>query len=330
MRKSLAAIFVVTLIAVVLFVFLEPTGGIRGRLSGETFCQGRPVSYWRSSLSADPARRDEALRALKEKEAIPILREFLKTSPSEPDATEVRLTAIDLLSDMEEDASAAGPEMMALLQDSDPLIPSLAAAAVPKIGVPADEAIPELTKLIDGPAAVAAIRAISVYKGEGSSLVPKFEEILTDASLSTEVRWNAARTIGKIGPNAIDAVPTLIKMLDDPEVTIREHSAEAIGDIGPTAAFAIPDLLPLLKDENTRIRRDTVRSFGFMGPAAKETLPEVIKLLDDPEFIVKEAAKTAILSIDPSAMPKPKKKEESTKPEKTPTESSEPKSPEEE
>lgn len=306
MARLFGVAVVIALLGAGAYYWLSSPPGPVGTLPGAVSAESRTPEQWRAALTGDPAERDIALKALKSPDAVPILIQLLDTPSDHPGALEIRMTAIDLLSDLGPDAHAAGDALLSMLHDPDPLIPPLAAAAIPKVGVPAAKAIPELQKLLDGPrnTAIAVTRAISVYKGEARDLVPKFEQMLRDESLDTEVRWNACRTIGKIGPDAIDALPTLIEFLDAEEITIREHATEAIGDIGPTAASAIPQMIPLLEDDNARVRRDTVRSFGYMGEAAKQTVPAIIKLLDDPEYIVQDAAKNAILAIDPDALPK--------------------------
>lgn len=302
MRRFGLVVFAVAAALFLAAPWLDPTRVILGTLSGEAFAAGRPARYWRSMLLGKPAEKAMALTALKTPQAVPVLQELLRPVPG-VDTVEVQLTAIDLLGELGADAHDAGGDILAILKSSEKILQPAAAAIVPKLEIPAATAIPVLVPLLEGDAAVPAARAISTYKGEARDTVTTFERLLVDMQRPTDVRWNAARTIGKIGPAAVSAVPTLIDMLDDPEETVREHSSEALGDIGPTAAHAIPHMLPLLQESHPRIRRDTVRSFGFMGPAAKETIPLILPLLDDPEYIVKDAAKTAIMAIDPTALP---------------------------
>src|SRR5262249_49074911 len=41
------------IVAVILAVWFEPTGGLRAWLRGEAFYQGRPTSYWREIIRRD-------------------------------------------------------------------------------------------------------------------------------------------------------------------------------------------------------------------------------------------------------------------------------------
>jgi HEAT repeat protein len=121
--------------------------------------------------------------------------------------------------------------------------------------------------------------------------------IVGDKSASALTRWEAIRTLGKIGPDAKPAMPVLIASLNDEEEKVREHAAESLGEIGD--ATAVPHLIRMLGDSAARVRRDAVRSLGQFGPAAKSSLPAIEKLLTDKEELVREAAKTALRRIDP-------------------------------
>ena len=120
---------------------------------------------------------------------------------------------------------------------------------------------------------------------------------MSDTTLSSVPRWEAIRTLGKIGRDSKPAVPMLIDALKDDDELVREHAAEALGDIG--SPEAIPHLTRALEDEAGRVRRDAVSSLGRFGPAAKAALPKAEKLLQDSEPLVREAARAALRRIDP-------------------------------
>jgi len=294
------------LIAVVVAsIFLEPTQTVVGLLLGEPFFEGRPARYWARSLAAGPGEQADASSRLQQGggQAAPVLAAMLSGKSAAKDA-EVRCTSAELLAKIGADATSAGPSLLAGVHDRDPHVQAVCAAALPKAGIPAKAAVPVLTELLKSDHVVVAARALSEYKEEAAESLPVLVALLSDQSKSTEARWNAARTIGRIGPAADGAVPALIAALDDPEWTIREHSAEAFGDIGPNAApEAIPGLLRMLNDPVARVRRDAVRSLGQIGKAALESVPDIKKLLSDPEELVQKAALTALGKIAPDQVP---------------------------
>ena len=69
----------------------------------------------------------------------------------------------------------------------------------------------------------------------------------------SEVRLNAAVTLGKMGPKAKAAVPALIKAVED-EYMWRT-AATALGNIGPQAKAAIPTLNRALEDKDLNVQR---------------------------------------------------------------------------
>lgn len=288
-------------LAVVIGVVVDPTQVVIGRLLGDNVFEGRPTRYWVRALQSGPAERAEAFSRLERggAAAVPVLVSIMSRSAGESDA-QTRSTSIDILARLGPDAKDAGPALVAALRDADPHIRSVAAAALPRIEVPAQTAVPALTELLTTEHSVVAARALGVYRGAAASALPALVELLQDASRPTEARWNAARTIGKIGPDATHTVPVLIDVLDDAEATVREHAAEAIGDIGASAAPAgVPALVGVLSDPAPRVRRDAVRSLGYIGEASRSAVPEIKRLLEDPEAIVREAAKAALKAVAP-------------------------------
>ena len=59
---------------------------------------------------------------------------------------------------------------------------------------------------------------------------------------------DAVVALGKIGPEAKDAVPALTELLNDKNENVRSAAAIALGGIGPAAKSAVPALTKLLKD----------------------------------------------------------------------------------
>ena len=77
-----------------------------------------------------------------------------------------------------------------------------------------------------------------------------------------EDRKHAAETLGKIGPEAKDAIPSLVELLKDPEEVVRKAAARALGQIGWAAKDAVPKLVALLKDTHDYVRQVAARRLG--------------------------------------------------------------------
>jgi len=308
MKKYGILIAVIIVLVVVGALWLDPTGVLMGCLKGEPFFEGRPAGYWERSLRADPGTRVTAIEKMEQggTEAVSVLESLLSRPKGE--SAEVRWTAAEILGKIGPEAEQAGPALLAALEDSDPHVRAIAAASLPKVGVSPDEAVPALRRMLETDQKVVAARVLSEYRGAAKPALQALVAVLTDKKLDSETRWNAARTLGKLGPNGVDAIPVLVESLEDEAATVREHSAEALGDIGPLAADAVPDLVSVLDDPATRVRRDAVRSLGQIGKASRQAILEMKKLLEDPEEIVREAAENAIRAIAPEELPKTSEK----------------------
>lgn len=198
-----------------------------------------------------------------------------------------------------DDPRRVGQLLVSALDDGDPIVKQVAAQSLARIAPQYPEAVPVLVRQFPDPI---MIRMVSAYKAEAKDAIPALVALLKSNDVT--VRWNAARTLGKIGPASVIALPELIADLKHEDPLVREHAAEAIGDIGPTAVEAVPDLVAVLNDEVWKVRRDGVRSIGNMGPVAKDALPAIQKLKQDPQKEVQEAAAKAerlVTDSDPDA-----------------------------
>lgn len=307
-RQSSLVMILTAVLGVAIFAAWQPSRVLCGTIAGDPFFAGYPSRYWGSQLFDNPSGRSTAISTLKEGGAnsVSVLRDLLRNHPQ----PEVRWTAAELLGQLGPVAHAASDDLLLASGDSDSHVRALSAIAIPKVETPASQAIPVLIPLLGSEHAGVVARAISAYKGGGQEALPALIKLLDDESRDTETRWNAARAIGKLGPEGLDALPTLVKYTTHAEETIREHSAEAIGDIGPLAIDGIPALINCLDDPATRVRRDAVRSLGYLGPAAKSAVPQIKLMLQDPESMVREAALNALKAIAPVEIPSPSSQEQ--------------------
>jgi HEAT repeat protein len=282
-------------------VWIEPTGVVLGWMNGEPFYQNRPTRYWSKALtSSDPATQTQTHQALKDggRSAVPVLVEVLQKD----DNAEARWKAADLLGRLGPDGRqmpAALSALTAALRDTNPHVRAVAATALSSLGPAGPEAIPALQDLLATPDCLPALRALAQYGPDAAPAMGKIVPLLRHEG-DSEIRWNAARTLAKIGPAAKEAAPMLVEAMKDPEPLVREHAAEALGCIGPEAKETIPELVKALKDPDAHVRRDAVRSLGQMGPAAKSAIESIRPLLQDKDEKVRKAARTSLQQIEQS------------------------------
>jgi HEAT repeat protein len=110
--------------------------------------------------------------------------------------------------------------------------------------------------------------------------VPKDDPLIFDRRLSQwsrlladespKVRWSAARSLGRIGPQASAAVPALIEALKDEDESVRMFAAWALPRVGPQAKD-VPALIEAFKGR--RGVSGVAEALGQIGPEAKDALP---------------------------------------------------------
>ncbi|MGF1580940.1 MAG: HEAT repeat domain-containing protein [Gemmataceae bacterium] len=101
-----------------------------------------------------------------------------------------------------------------------------------------------------------------------------------------------------MGPDAKDALPALVKALDDKELSVRGSVVKALGQIGAEAKDAVPALIKALKDKAKELREKAAYALGEIGPAAKDALPTLEALSEnDPYPDVCRSAAAAIEKI---------------------------------
>jgi len=91
-------------------------------------------------------------------------------------------------------------------------------------------------------------------------------------------RAGAIWWLSRIGSRARAAVPTLIKLLTDPDIEIRRHATLALGEIGPGAEDAVPTLIQALGNSDSGLRWCAAIALGHIGPEAKAAVPALLRL----------------------------------------------------
>ncbi|MGA3025259.1 MAG: HEAT repeat domain-containing protein [Bryobacteraceae bacterium] len=111
--------------------------------------------------------------------------------------------------------------------------------------------------------------------------VPALIRMLQDDG-DANTRETAAWALGCMGPAATNAVPALIKLLQhNKDSKAREAAAWALANIGP-AAKDVPALVKVLQEQkDSAVRKAVVGALDGIGPAAKDAVPTLVNLLQD-------------------------------------------------
>lgn len=174
------------------------------------------------------------------KAAVPRLTEMLQ----DDNATIREYAAFSLSSIAGADAKAAVPVLIAVLSDreADEHWREGAALALSRIGAAAEPAVPDLVRLqVSGKylyvreASAKAVRSIDPKGVAVKKAVPLLIEVLKGGS--DRAKESAAYFLGRIGPDAKEAVPELTKLLGPQQYQYLQQAAgTALGQIDPEAA----------------------------------------------------------------------------------------------
>lgn len=72
-------------------------------------------------------------------------------------------------------------------------------------------------------------------------------------------------------------------MLNDSDVLVRGHAAAGLGLFGSRAGEAVPDLIRALQDSDKNVWWSVVSTLGEIGSEAKPAISSLIKMLKDKE-----------------------------------------------
>ena len=147
---------------------------------------------------------------------------------------------------------ATPEELVPLLEAQRPIIRTVAAKALGKMGPKAQVAVPALIARLDE--RKQPYKYAQALGGIGPPALPELVTVIEDPSSPRMQRIYAVMAIGEIGPGAKEAVPLLIDCLDDLELV--NTAVEALGKLGGAASSAVPRLIELKDTADHRYLRN--------------------------------------------------------------------------
>jgi HEAT repeat protein len=205
-------------------------------------------------------------------------------------------------------AAEAIPALIAAAVDSDAAVRRAAGEALGRVDPrwPANpravDAIGTLIKKLGGRRSHDPQTASFLLSEIGPTALPGLIEALSDKEDDIRQVW-VARTIGRIGRDAADAVPSLMRALESHFAHVRQAAAEALSQIGPASESAVPGLIRLLGDPLANVRLAAVRALTHVGLPADPEIPPLLGLLLDQDDEIREATVGALAQIGPTVIP---------------------------
>lgn len=187
------------------------------------------------------------------------------------------------------------PQLILQLKDEDVEIRRAAAKALGELGRKTPKsAVPPLSEAVtdkDREVRRLACFALGEMGPVADSAIPSLIHALKDRELS--VRLSTAFAIYKINPENKAYVSELLKTMRKGE----GGTIVAVGKMGPNAGWAVPTLINLLKDSRPGIRRLAAEALGQIGSGTDSTEAALKKAVSDPDDRVGETARKSLRMI---------------------------------
>ena len=129
---------------------------------------------------------------------------------------------------------------------------------------------------------------IAIFAGERTNSISHLiqSEINALRSQDDRTRLSAAQRLGEFGPDAVEAVPALVRAMDEPEIEVFAAIRVALAQVGEAA---IPNLVHLMKDAEMsgKTRSNAAEALADLGPPA---LPHLWQALNDEDVAIQMLA----------------------------------------
>jgi HEAT repeat protein len=165
------------------------------------------------------------------------------------------------------------------INDPDERTRAASIRALAQLDAPEDMRSQVFEKFMASPYPEVMPAAMDAVAARGAEMVERVAARLADP----KTRIHAVRVLGRMGPEAKDAVPQLVAALEDSEPELGGEINFALGAIGPDASAAVPALTAMVNDENDSLRYSAVFALGEIGPAAAEATSALVGNVKNPK-----------------------------------------------
>jgi HEAT repeat protein len=105
---------------------------------------------------------------------------------------------------------------------------------------------------------------------------------------------------------ADDALPLLIKLLEDPDPKVRERTLLTLAYLDRHAEALVPVIVPLLDDNDQNVRWHAANALGNFGSKARSALPSMLRIVENESSPISAFVVGIAFKIDPSVDVEPR------------------------
>jgi HEAT repeat protein len=235
---------------------------------------------------------DQSLEPIGEGTQAKVVKEATEVEEENPDLDASALRVVRIM------GTRAVPALVAIVSNEGGMRRLDAVRVLGAIGPDAREAVPALIKALGDPDAEVREACAATLGAIGPAAVNPLVAVLKDRNALGHHSY-AALALGRIGPAAQEAIPSLLLVGGQlEELDAHDEFVAALRLIGPPA---VPRLVAAIQDESSQSRFLAICALSRMGPAVKPVVPELEKLLKQGAPAARAAAALALGGIGPAA-----------------------------
>jgi HEAT repeat protein len=214
----------------------------------------------------------------------------------------VRQAAAKALARVGRAAELAGAALVQLLADRDDEVREAAVEALAQAGPGTVPLLQDFLRLADSRQLEGWLRAkvtaadwcanAAEHLTQGGTVQISYRR---DDPVIEDVRREPVKALRNLGWCFQQAVEDHLRM-----ETTRAAAVKVLGKIGPAACAAVPTLVEALADKSGRVRSGAARSLGQVGAPARAAFPALVRALADGSEPVRKAAAEALATLDPA------------------------------
>ena len=191
----------------------------------------------------------------------------------------------------------AVPPLVEAMRSREPRVRVTAASALVDLNAPPEMILPAMKRILSEGNPDMMAGALRVMGGLGATAVPS----LTEALRIKDAQAGAALMLGRLGPEAKQAIPNLAELVTSGDPAARHEALMALGAMGPAAGAAAPTAAAALEDQDLRIRYAACYALGRMGVVAAAAKPALQRGLEHSDPFLGLACASALRASTPTA-----------------------------